>query len=376
MTGHVPAARNDECQDVVAPLLAAITLHPTGGGIAVVSNLLWQVFRKYWGSNAHLATIFDHESRPATFREKALFTMAVGRAQLGGGTDWILFSHLRLAQAQRFVPVRRRRPYGVFLHGIEAWERLTAREKNAVAAADVRIANSRYTASRVMALHPDVGHVDVCPLALPPETNGGVRDAGMDIGIELTRHAILVVGRMSQSERYKGHDQLIDAWPAVVGRLPDAQLIIVGDGDDVPRLKRKARETTGGDRIIFTGFVSASTLDTLYKRSALFALPSGGEGFGLVYLEAMAHRLPCVGSVRDAASEIIVDGHTGRLVEQDNVAGLSDTLAALLLDEPRRHGMGEAGYRRAATEFSFDRFSSRVCTLLNEAERRRQGSPH
>src|SRR5215471_20214068 len=114
-------------------MLAAITLHPTGGGIAVVSNLLWQVLSRRWNQHARLATAFDHDSRPATFPEKVRLSIAVGSAQILGRTDWILFSHLALARAQQFVPKPMRRPYGVFLHGIEAWTELSAGEKRAVA---------------------------------------------------------------------------------------------------------------------------------------------------------------------------------------------------------------------------------------------------
>ncbi len=357
-------------------MLAAITLHPTGGGIAVVSNLLWQVFKNEWG-HSRLATAFDHESRPATFGEKARLAIAVTSAQLLQQTDWILFSHLALARTQQFVPGPLRRPYGVFLHGIEAWTTLSANEKRAAIAADLRIANSQYTAKRVMETHPDIGHVEACPLALPLPFPGGAMPASArsnngDLGIEITPHTVLVVGRMSQSERYKGHDQLIEAWPAVAARVPDAQLIIAGDGDDARRLRDKAAATPTADRIRFLGFVPDRTLQALYDRAALFALPSDGEGFGLVYLEAMTHRLPCIGSRNDAASEVIVDGVTGRLVEQADIAGLAEAITALLLDQPCRRAMGEAGQRRAATEFSFDRFSARLRELMRGAEARHQ----
>jgi phosphatidyl-myo-inositol dimannoside synthase len=365
-----------------APMLAAITLHPTGGGIAVVSNLLWQVLETHWSGGARLATAFDHDSRPATFSEKVRLAMTVGSAQLLRKTDWILFSHLALAQAQQFVPRPLRRPYGVFLHGIEAWTELSASEKQAVAAADLRIANSRYTAARVMAKHPDIGRIDACPLALPPVTSSVAekdlasgsqpRAAGSAVG----DHGVLVVGRMSRSERYKGHDQLIDAWPGVVARVPDAQLLIVGEGDDAARLRKKAAETSCAERIQFCGFVTDQELRMLYTKSALFALPSSGEGFGLVYLEAMTHRLACIGSNQDAASEIIVDGVTGRLVDQRNIPGLADAIATLLLDEPRRRAMGQAGYARATTEFTFDRFSIRLCELIERTEQAHRGSQH
>ena len=306
--------------------------------------------------------MFAHETRPATFLEKARFSLALTRAEALGRTDWILFSHLALAQIQQTIPARLRCRYGVFLHGIEAWKTLSAREQRVLAAADVRVANSHYTAARVMEMYPAIGPIDACPLGLLP---GGCEAPADGAALPpLGRHAVLVVGRMLGSERYKGHDQLIDAWPHVVARVHDAQLVFAGSGDDLQRLRSRAAESPAGASIVFTGFVARPTLSALYDRAAVFALPSRGEGFGLVYLEAMAHRLACVGSIHDAAPEVIVDGVTGQLVDQDNVPGMADTLATLLLDESRRRAMGEAGYERVAREFTFDRFSDRLRELL------------
>lgn len=350
-----------------APLLATITLHRSGGGIALVSNLLHRSLVERWHADAHLITIFDHENHPASFREKARFAMAVRRRQVLDQTDWVLFSHFALARVQHFVPSQYRRPYGVFLHGIEAWGDLTAREQQLIAGANIRLANSRFTADRVMRRHPDLGAVVPCPLALPPPEpteEGGNASASHKSG----PHTVLVVGRMLQSERYKGHDQLLDAWPAIVARVPDAQLVIVGTGDDVERLRAKARSGAVPSHVTFTGFVSTSELNALYKSAALFALPSRGEGFGLVYLEAMTHQLPCIGSIHDAAGDVIVDGVSGLLVDQDDGRAITEVISELLLNKSRRQAMGAAGFKRLREEFTYDRFSQRLHALLAEID--------
>jgi phosphatidylinositol alpha-1,6-mannosyltransferase len=342
-----------------APALAAITLDPTGGGISVVAQLIWSVLRERWADRARLIDMFEHENRPATLPEKVRFSVSLLRAQASGAVDWVLFSHLGLAQVQDLIPAPLRCRYGIFLHGVEAWQPLSARALRVLAHADVRFANSCYTAQKVMQMHPQVGRVEACPLALlPPQSaTTPTRDAQLP---PLGPHAVLAVGRMLEAERYKGHDELIDAWPRVVARVPAAVLVIAGDGNDVARLKHKAAASGAAASIVFTGFVPKPTLEALYGHSALFALPSRGEGFGLVYLEAMTQRLPCIGSVHDAASEVIVDQVTGRLVDQTDVGHLADVIADLLLDEPRRRMMGEAGRARALHDFSFDRFKNRL----------------
>jgi phosphatidyl-myo-inositol dimannoside synthase len=348
-----------------SPALAAISLDAGGGGVAVVAQLLWIVFQRQWPSDARVLTLIGGSRTQSSLADKVQFALRVAYTQIARQSDWILFSHLGLATVQRGVPRAFRTPYGVFLHGIEAWKPLSPAERHLLAAADLRLANSHYTAARVMETHPDVGWVEACPLALPPEPVRTSTPVAPPSALPaLRRHVVLVVGRMNRSERYKGHDQLIDVWPRVVARVPDAQLVIVGGGDDAARLKGKAAASAAGRTIVFTGFVSKPALESLYGSAALFALPSAGEGFGLVYLEAMAHRVACIGSIHDAAREVIVDGQTGRLVDRDDLDGLGDVLAALLLDEDQRKRMGDAGHRRLLAEFSFNRFADRICDLL------------
>ena len=132
----------------------------------------------------------------------------------------------------------------------------------------------------------------------------------------------------------------------------------------IERLRAKTQEKRVETSILFTGFVSEPELDTLYSRAALFALPSRGEGFGLVYLEAMSHRLACVGSIHDAARDVVVDGRTGRLVDQSDRDALTESLVALLNDPAERQRMGDEGYRQLHEHFSFDRFADRFQALV------------
>jgi phosphatidylinositol alpha-1,6-mannosyltransferase len=272
---------------------------------------------------------------------------------------------LSLATTQRFVPEICRRPYAVFLHDVEAWQTQPPARRGVLDGAFLRLANSSYTARRIADANPAIGDVVVCPLALAQEwTSRASVEARRD---PPSRPRALIVGRMIASERYKGHDQLLDAWPYVVARVPTAMLTCVGEGDDVDRLRSKAR-ALGIDRAVeFTGFVSDDERWRLYREASVFAMPSRREGFGLVYLEAMAAGLPCVGSVHDAASEVIVDGETGWLVDQGDMDGIVNRLVQLLSDEPIRTAMGEAGRRRFLAQFTFDAFQSRLAAALAAA---------
>lgn len=345
------------------PGLAAVTFSDHGGGIAAVSRLMRAVLREATGRPVPAFTL---SSDPVSFETGTVARVAFGArlamAQLTGRCDWLMFTHLSLAVAQMRVPGRLRRPYAVFLHDIEAWTPLSPSRRRVLSGAFVRLANSRYTAERVMAANPECGRVDVCPLALPPENAAPAVEPA-----PTPSRTVVIVGRMAASERYKGHDQLIDAWPMVVAAVPGARLVCVGEGDDVPRLREKAASRGLADSVEFPGFVGRAAKQAIYRDAALLAMPSRREGFGLVYLEAMAARLPCIGSVHDAAAEVIVDGETGYLVPQDDLTGLAQRITQLLEDEARRRRMGEAGRQRYVRMYSYEAFRDRVVAQVGSA---------
>lgn len=369
------------------PAVCAIEVAAEGGGIAAVSRMAWSVVQRQW-PRTQLIVLHPGDAGRAGFVRKGRFAARIASAQVLGRVDWILFTHLQLLRVQQLPPAGLRRPYAVFLHGIEAWGPLSDSDTHLLAGATLRLANSEFTARRVMAAHPDVGPVVACPLALmPPEDRrddpadddeGDAPDEGRDdpagrtcdddAPVSVGPAAVLIVGRMLAAERYKGHDQLIDAWPRVLQSVPAARLIVIGDGDDAARLRERAAQAgTPADAIVFTGFIGGRTLDLLYDRCAVFAMPSRGEGFGLVYLEAMAHRLPCIGCRDNAAAEVIVDGETGILVDQADLGQLADAVVRLLSDRELRARMGAAGFRRAHDRFSFERFSSQLVGELRAA---------
>jgi phosphatidylinositol alpha-1,6-mannosyltransferase len=188
-----------------------------------------------------------------------------------------------------------------------------------------------------------------------------------DVRVDYGPHTVVIVGRMSASERYKGHDQLLLAWPRVVAEIPDATLVMVGRGDDVERLRAKAAALGLGRNVTVPGFLPDAALRAVMRHAAVFAMPSRGEGFGLVYLQAMRAGIPCLGSRDDAASDVIVDGETGLLVPRQDPEAITGALIRLLTDDGMRHRMGDAGRRRFDNTFTYPRFRARLSGILARA---------
>lgn len=346
------------------PGLGVVTLADAGGGVAYLGRLTQRALAELAGAAPRVAELSPARLGEVSRRDGAAFLLRLAAAQASGRTDWWIFNHVGVARAQARLPRFLRRPYALWLAGVEAWTpELGAGRLRAMRSAAARIAISHHTAARVAAQHPQAGEVRVCPLALLPAAplEG---EADGELLARIGPLSVVIVGRMAAAERYKGHDQLLECWPSVRAAVPGAQLVIVGAGNDAARLRARAAELGLGEDALFTGFVSDATREAILRRAAVFAMPSRGEGFGLVYLEAMQRGIPCVGSTADAAREVIVDGGTGLTVDPDDVRGLSAALCALLADPARRRAMGEAGRERCRTEFGYVRFRDRLGLIL------------
>jgi glycosyltransferase involved in cell wall biosynthesis len=158
---------------------------------------------------------------------------------------------------------------------------------------------------------------------------------------------------------------LISALPRVLKNVPDASLVLVGDGDDRPRLEQLARDLGVSAQAHFLYGLTSEELFACYANCEIFALPSRGEGFGLVFLEAMAHAKPVIGGAHGGIPDIIEDGVTGTLVPHGDVEQLAEALGALLSNPGEAKEMGARGKDRVAQLFSFAQFESRLTALLN-----------
>lgn len=253
-------------------------------------------------------------------------------------------------------------------HGIEVWQPLPAVRRNALLRADLVLAPSFDTVQKLLHVQGlSEGNVrrlpwpvdsEIMELAEPHQNLP--RPAGFPDG-----RVILTVGRWAANERYKGADLLIQAAAALASEFPDLKLVLVGSGDDLPRLQELARESGAPEHIHFLTNLSRRELAFCYDSAEMFALPSTGEGFGLVFLEAMAFRKPVVGTAMGGIPDIVHDGREGLLVEPQNLAALISALKALLSDEMFRTELGAHGQQRVLREFSFAEFQKRLGSILS-----------
>jgi glycosyltransferase involved in cell wall biosynthesis len=174
---------------------------------------------------------------------------------------------------------------------------------------------------------------------------------------------ILTVSRWDPADRYKGGDTLI---AALLQAVPEAFLVLVGGGKDRPRLEQLAQDLGISDHTRFLHALTQDELFACYSNCELFVLPSRGEGFGLVYLEAMAYGKRVIGGADGGALDLIEDGVTGWLVPHGDIDRLRAALEFLLANPRRAAEMGARGKDRLARKFSFEQSRTQLAHLLDD----------
>jgi glycosyltransferase involved in cell wall biosynthesis len=141
---------------------------------------------------------------------------------------------------------------------------------------------------------------------------------------------IMTLARLPCAERYKGVDEVLEIMPALLEQEPTLKYLVAGDGEDRPRLQAKAESLGLRDRVIFTGMVNEADKSDLFRLADAFVMPGRGEGFGFVFLEALACGVPVVGSLIDGSREALRDGLLGELVDPTDPTSIQRGILAAL----------------------------------------------
>jgi glycosyltransferase involved in cell wall biosynthesis len=259
------------------------------------------------------------------------------------------------------------RPYFVGTYGIDVWEPLPILNRVSLNRAKKVFTISKSTAR---ALREFQGIPESKVVIIPPAIDPGIMRlvegrVPFSVSSLRSRKMALTVTRLMETERYKGVDVVIKALPKVVAVVPDIQYIVVGDGDDRHRLEKLAQDLSMQDHVSFVGSKTNEELADYYSACDLYVMPSKNEGFGLVYLEAMAFGKPVIASNTGAPTEFISHERHGLLVDPDSVDDVANALVRLFTNPALAKRLGHDAQIWVRDQYSFDRFHLR---LTNEIE--------
>ncbi|PQE00504.1 hypothetical protein CYL16_12940 [Mycobacterium sp. EPG1] len=288
----------------------------------------------------------------------ALFNLGVIRASVGCQPDIVLCGHIVVSPVSWLLAKRHRAKHVLYAYGREIGSRpsLSAWALNR---SDAALAISEYTRSEL--LKAAGGYTSTPIHVVPP----GVYIPERVQRVRAARPTIVTVSRLR--DWYKGHDRMLEALPYVKSRIPDVHWVVIGDGRIRPELEELAQRAGLGDTVSFLGEVSEEVKEKWLLQADVFAMPSrypknepGGEGFGIVYLEAAARSLTSVASNTGAPAEVIENGRTGILVDPNDPVEIAAALSTLLLDRSYSEALGAAARQDAEVNFAWHKIGAKL----------------
>lgn len=276
--------------------------------------------------------------------------------------DLIICGHINLLPAAFLARLFLKAHVVLIIHGIEAWTPTKKPLCNFLSKRINRfISVSEFTKDRFLEW---TGLANEKGTILPNCIEMGLYGPGQKNEILLERYGLhsrkvlMTMGRMSADEGYKGFDEVLEILPALANDIPNISYVIAGDGSDKKRLEKKASSLGIEERVIFTGWIPEAEKADHLRLADVYVMPGKGEGFGIVYLEAMACGVPVVASKVDGSREAVKNGELGIIVDPDNQEEIKSAILKAL-KQPR--GVVPKGL----DFFSFANFQQRLHHIID-----------
>lgn len=246
----------------------------------------------------------------------------------------ILCGHINFAPVAFWIYKLTGISYWIIVYGTDAWAVQNRLKIAALQAAERIISISDYTRDRIIneqGISPE--KINLLPVTfdaqrfkISPKPDYLLKRYGLD----LKQPVLLTIGRLSSCDRYKGYDQILQALPQIRRQIPNIHYMLIGQGDDRPRIEQLIAQLNLKQSVTLAGFVPDDELCDHYNLCDVFVMPSKGEGFGIVYLEALACGKPTLGGNQDGAIDALCQGELGALVDPDDVDAIAKTIIQIL----------------------------------------------
>jgi len=250
----------------------------------------------------------------------------------------VFCGHIKLAPLIQILCQPLGIPYTILTYGKEVWEPLGPKYQTAMSKADSIWTISRYTRDRtceINQLNPEKFHIVPCTVDENIFTKGPKPQDLLEQYNLVGAKILMTVARLRSSDIYKGVDVTIQALPQIAKTFPNVKYLVIGRGDDRSRLAKLADDLGVTERVIFAGFVPTENLAAHYHLADAYVMPSQ-EGFGIVYLEALACGVPVLAGDADGSADPLQDGKLGWRVPHRDSAAVAVACVEMLRGEDKR----------------------------------------
>ena len=283
--------------------------------------------------------------------------------------DLIVLAHINFAPVAYWLHKFLHTPYLVVGHGVEIWRKPDRQVRRALRNAAQLLAVSNYTRDRMAeVLDLPTDDIDLLPNAFDPAKfvpGPKPRFLLKRYRLRADQPVILTITRLASAERYKGYDQVLEALVAVRARFPDVRYLLGGRGPDRKRVVQLISKLGLTENVILAGYVPDEELSAHYNLCDVFAMPSKGEGFGIVFLEAVACGKPVIAGNKDGSVDALRGGELGVLIDPDDVEQIAEAICEALAQKSEVGDQRSAELRRQVINANgYQRFVERLARLV------------
>ena len=286
--------------------------------------------------------------------------------------DVVFIGHINLAVVALAKIIKPSLKVVLITHGIEVWRQLNPLKKWALQQVDQILAVSHHTKNELIQLHGvQPNKIKVFPNTIDPffpVPNSFTKSAALlkRYHITVTDKVLLSVCRLSAAEAYKGYDTVLRALPMVLQEYPSLTYAVVGKYDEVEkeRLLHLAKELQVLDNFKLLGFVHENELIDHFLLGDAFVMPSKNEGFGIVYIEAMACGIPVIAGNADGSVDALANGALGTLVDPGDVEAIGKAIIEAISGN-YTYSDKQHLQNKVLARFSFTSYQNRLKEVLN-----------
>jgi phosphatidylinositol alpha-1,6-mannosyltransferase len=249
--------------------------------------------------------------------------------------DLIICGHLNFSKA--FYPLTFNSKVKTWLlcYGFECWDVKDYIKKQTLRSVTSTISISNFTREKIILNHcVEAASAYILPVSFDEEKFNIIHQVKCELrkklGIPEKSKIILTVSRLSSKEKYKGYDTILHLMPKLILKHPSIVYLIVGKGDDTQRIIHLVRELKIETNVFLVGFVDDKELASYYNACDIFCMPSTAEGFGIVFLEALACGKVVIGGKVDGTRDALNNGELGFLVDPYDTEKIYKTILMAL----------------------------------------------
>lgn len=258
---------------------------------------------------------------------KRRFSFVLNSVLEGLKKDIIILGHVNLAIVGLLIKLLSPKTRLVLIcHGIEVWSEMPGLQKRLLRKVDRVLAVSKYTQQKLV----DVQHVEqdktvifhntIDPYFKTPSTFSKDKQLLKKYGLDEQDFILFTLCRLSSSEKYKGYDEVIKVLPQLLKRHPNIKYVIAGkyDAEEKVRIDKLIEQLGVENHVMLTGYIDDNEIINHYQLGDVYIMPSKGEGFGIVFIEAMACGSRVIAGNKDGSVDALRNGELGTLVDPEN----------------------------------------------------------